>query len=98
MRPTKQRRVTAGGLALLGLITMTGPALAQGQPDRKSGTGGAAGYSPPLDGAISGATRGLNPPPAADDALEARDPDRIAPSPENKKDESVPAGDTRTNR
>lgn len=80
------------------MIAMTGPALAQGQPDGKSGTGGAAGYSPPLDGAISGATRGLNPPPAADDALEARDPDRIAPSPENKKDESVPAGDTRTNR
>jgi hypothetical protein len=92
MRSTKQRLVTGVGLALA-LIAVTGPVLAQKQPGGKSGTGGAAGYSPPMDATVGGAARGMNAPPASDDAI-APDPDRITPTPdESKQDKELPATD-----
>lgn len=96
MQFMKPRFVTALGLALLALIATTAPSLAQKQPAGKAGTGGAAGYSPPMDATVGGAARGMSAPPSSDDATGEPDPDRIAPAPaESKQDEDAPAPNTK---
>lgn len=91
MRWTKQPFVTAAGLALLASIAVTAPALAQ-KANGSAGTGGAAGYSPPMDEPFGGAAP-MNAPPPLDDAMGAPPPEPMnAPSTEaEKKEESAPA-------
>jgi hypothetical protein len=91
MRWTKQPFVTAAGLTLLASIAVTTPALAQ-KPNGSAGTGGAAGYSPPMDEPYGGAAP-MNVPPPMDDAMGAPAPEPMNAPPveEEKRDESTPA-------
>ena len=89
MRWTKQAFVTTAGLTLLASIAVAAPALAQ-KPDGSAGTGGAAGYSPPMEEPYGGAAP-MNAPPPMDDAMGAPAPEPMnAPPVEEKSDESTP--------
>jgi len=90
MRWTKQPFVTAAGLALLASIAVAAPALAQ-KTNGSAGTGGAAGYSPPMDEPFGGAAP-MNAPPPLDDAMGAPPPEPMnAPSTEaEQKEQSTP--------
>ncbi len=95
MMTWSQRRVVATALLALAVsLAICGPSNAQ-LPRGQEGTGGAAGYSPPMDEPAGGAAP-MNAPPPADDAMgaPAPEPDTAAPpTDENKQEDGAPASD-----
>ncbi len=89
------RLIAASALALALTVAATGASLAQRTKD--DGTGGAAGYSPPLEAPSAAAPMDAPaapsttaPPPPSADGMGAPPPDGAAPDDGTKKDDGTP--------